>query len=80
MWESSEVPQYAVKTLSILAGSTSSRAEMSCGTPLTGKWGWMIVSCTPKGQWLWGPVSPSAQKHKLIRSLLLPQKLMSILR
>ena len=31
----------------------SNRAEMSCGTPPTGKFrGWTIVSYMPKGQWL----------------------------
>ena len=32
---------YAVTTLSISAGSTYYRAEMSCGTQPTDKWGWL---------------------------------------
>ena len=36
--ECGKVPQYAVKTLSISAGSFSNRVEMTCGTQPTGKW------------------------------------------
>ena len=39
--ECSKLPQYAVKTLSISAGSISNKAEMSCGTQPIGKWRWL---------------------------------------
>ena len=39
--ECSTLPQYAVKTLSISAGSICNKVEMSCGRQPTDKWRWL---------------------------------------